>query len=184
MRRTQRRKYQLSGPCHGEIYYMRLQAYLQLNYQRQLQHRRLHPEHHRHTASQKRHQHADARHQQHEGEHLRRQRGRYADLRQPPVPPTTTASRKVKEIGKLKIYEIAGDMNTQEDWHENAARISCTEEAEVSSPIILRRSARIYWLTRESCTTSPMTPVKKVTGHSPTTYPSDCTTKRKSNDST
>jgi hypothetical protein len=28
-----------------------------------------------------------------------------------------------------------------------------------------------------------MTPVKKVTGHSPTTYPNDCTTKRKSNGS-
>lgn len=28
-----------------------------------------------------------------------------------------------EEIGKLKIYEIAGDMNTQEDWHERCKDI-------------------------------------------------------------
>ena len=28
-----------------------------------------------------------------------------------------------EEIGKLKIYEIAGDMNTQKDWHERCKDI-------------------------------------------------------------
>ena len=47
---------------------------------------RVHTKHHRHPAAAQRHQPADTRHQQLHRRHLRRPRGRYARLCQPPLP--------------------------------------------------------------------------------------------------
>ena len=69
------------------------------------------------------------------------------------------------DISRLKIYNIAADMPTEEAW-----QMRCRTAAIRLSRIIPLKFIRIFWLTNVRCTTLSVIPVKRVSGRSLMTF--------------